>query len=377
MKHIKSILSLFLIALSIGFTIPTINAQTRTITTNTDMTKINPAGLNFQRQRYAVFEIQFPNGKSWSDFELKGSISNFNSKYGSDKLSSRAAEVFRNKAKWDTDYANESAKANWLNTNVTGKPSNWSSMSTFEKEVWLTENTGPYIFFFSTILTYDTHYIYGKNDGNLRVYFAASNYKGASDWDPRQYMEFHIPKVGDRFYNTTISANTPEVTVNTNGTRYFRQFQKYIKDKGLFTNIPSGNYLEYYTSGTSPDTINTELQKYFSINNLYTFQSLNNSSSGQLNSVIVIVCWGDPNESGITNSEKVFRTVMDRQCTPTNKALKWCYILSSSNAFEMTFYVTDNGNITARRVYRAIRPVEWINYDQLNEYVNQQYSTSR
>lgn len=68
MKRIKSILSLFLIALSIGFTIPTINAQTRTITTNTDMTKINPSGLNFQRQRYAVFEIQFPNGKSWSDF---------------------------------------------------------------------------------------------------------------------------------------------------------------------------------------------------------------------------------------------------------------------------------------------------------------------
>lgn len=377
MKRVKSILSLFLIALSIGFTIPTVNAQTRTITTNTDMTKINPSGLNFQRQRYAVFEIQFPNGKSWSDFELKGSISNFNNQYGSDKLSSSAVQIFRNKVKWDTEYANESAKANWLDTNVTGKPSNWSSMSTFEKEVWLTENTGPYIFFFSTILTYDTHYIYGKNDGNLRVYFAATDYKGKSEWDPRQYMEFHIPKVGDRFYNITISANTPEVTVNANGTRYFRQFQKYIKDKGTFTNIASGNYLAYYTSSTSPDTTNTELQKYFSINNLYTFQSLNNSSSGQLNSVIVIVCWGDPNESGITNSEKVFRTVMDRQCTPTNKALKWCYILSSSNAFEMIFIITDNTKITARRVYRAIRPIEWINYDQLNEYVNQQYSTSR
>ena len=376
MKRVKSILSLFLIALSIGFTIPTVNAQTRTITTNTDMTKINPSGLNFQRQRYAVFEIQFPNGKSWSDFELKGSISNFNNQYGSDKVSNLSD--FKNKVLWDKK--SESQKNAWFETNITSKPDGWSSMSVFDKEVWLTENSGPYIFFFSTILTYDTHYLYGKNDGNLRVYFAASNYKGASDWDPRQYMEYHIPKVGDRFYNTTISTNTPEVTVNADGTRYFRQFQKYIEKKEgevNFTNIPSGEYLAYYTSKISPDTANTGLQKYFSINNLYTFQSLNNSSSGQLNSIIVIVCWGDPNESGITNSEKVFRTVMDRQCTPTNKALKWCYILSSSNAFEMTFYVTDNGNITARRVYRAIRPIEWINYDQLNEYVNQQYSTSR
>ena len=143
-----------------------------------------------------------------------------------------------------------------------------------------------------------------------------------------------------------------------------------------FTSISSGSYLSYYTT-TSESSPESAYQKRFSINNLYTFQSANSSTSGQINSAIIIVCWGDPNESGISASEKVFRTVMDRQCTPTNKALKWCYILSSSKAFEMTFYVTDNGNITARRVYRAIRPIEWINYDQLNEYVNQQYSTSR
>lgn len=372
MKRVKSILSLFLIALSIGFTIPTVNAQTRTITTNTDMTKINPSGLNFQRQRYAVFEIQFPNGKSWSDFELKGSISNFNNQYGTDKI--RNLEVFRNKVTWDN--LSESEKNVWLNSNVASKPSDWSSMSVFDKEVWVTENSGPYIFFFSTILTYDTHYIYGKNDGNLRVYFSASDYKGASDWDPRQYMEFHIPKKGDRFYNVVISSNTPEVTVNASGTRYFRQFQKWLGSANTFTTIPSGSYLAYYTDATESDP-NSELQKKFAINNLYTFQSANSSISGQINSVIVIVCWGDPNESGISASEKVFRTVMDRQCTPTNKALKWCYILSSNNAFEMRFVVTENGNITARRIYRAIRPIEWINYDQLNEYVNQQYATSR
>ena len=375
MKRVKSILSLFLIALSIGFTIPTINAQTRTITTNTDMTKINPAGLNFQRQRYAVFEIQFPNGKSWSDFELKGSISNFNSKYGSDKVSNLSnLSDFKNKVLWDKK--SESQKNAWFETNITSKPDGWSSMSVFDKEVWLTESSGSYIFFFSTILTYDTHYLYGKNDGNLKVYFAASNYKGASDWDPRQYMEYHIPKLNDRFYNVVISTNTPEVTVNTNKTRYFRRFQKWLSGTSTFTNISSGSYLGYYTT-TSESSPESAHQKIFSINNLYTFQSANNSTSGQINSVIVIVCWGDPNESGISASEKVFRTVMDRQCTPTNKALKWCYILSSSKAFEMTFCVTDNGNITARRVYRAIRPVEWINYDQLNEYVNQQYSTSR
>lgn len=372
MKRVKSILSLFLIALSIGFTIPTINAQTRTITTNTDMSKINPSGLNFQRQRYAVFEIQFPNGKSWSDFELKGSISNFNNHYGSDKVSNLSD--FKNKVLWDKK--SESQKNAWFETNITSKPDGWSSMSVFDKEVWLTENSGPYIFFFSTILTYDTHYLYGTNDGNLRVYFAASNYKGASDWDPRQYMEYHIPKLNDRFYNVVISANTPEVTVNPNKTRYFRRFQKWLSGTATFTNIPSGNYLGYYTT-TSESSPESAYQKRFSINNLYTFQSANNSNSGQINSAIVIVCWGDPNESGISASEKVFRTVMDRQCTPTNKALKWCYILSSSKAFEMSFYVTDNGNITARRVYRAIRPIEWINYDQLNEYINQQYSTSR
>ena len=233
MKRVKSILSLFLIALSIGFTIPTINAQTRTITTNTDMTKINPAGLNFQRQRYAVFEIQFPNGKSWSDFELKGSISNFNNQYGSDKVSNLSD--FKNKVLWDKK--SESQKNAWFETNITSKPDGWSSMSVFDKEVWLTENSGPYIFFFSTILTYDTHYIYGKNDGNLRVYFAASNYKGASDWDPRQYMEYHIPKLGDRFYNVVISTNTPEVTVNTNKTRYFRRFQKWLSGTPTFTNM--------------------------------------------------------------------------------------------------------------------------------------------
>lgn len=374
MKHVKSILSLFLIALSIGFTIPTVNAQTRTITTNSDMTKVSPAGLNFQRQRYAVFEIQFPNGKSWSDFELKGSISNFNNQYGNDKISN--LEVFKNKVTWDKK--SESEKNTWLNSHVAAnsKPSDWNSMSLLEKEVWVTENSGPYIFFFSTILTYDTHYIYGKNDGNLRVYFSASNYKGASDWDPRQYMEFHIPKKGDRFYNVVISSNTPEVTVNANKTRYFRRFQKWLSTSSTFTTITSGSYLAYYTDATESGT-DTKLQKQFSINNLYTFQSANSSTSGQINSAIIIVCWGDPNESGISDSEKVFRTVMDRQCTPTNKALKWCYILSSSKAFEMTFVVTENGNITARRIYRAIRPIEWINYDQLDEYVNQQYATSR
>ena len=54
-----------------------VGAQTTGLTTSKDYQRINPIELNFQQQKYPVIEIQYPSNSTWTDFELKLSMTNF------------------------------------------------------------------------------------------------------------------------------------------------------------------------------------------------------------------------------------------------------------------------------------------------------------
>lgn len=72
MKKIISIIA------SLFFIISICCAQKLTLTTNANNhANIQPADLNLQAQWYPVFVIDFPVSEGWTDFELKGSVTNF------------------------------------------------------------------------------------------------------------------------------------------------------------------------------------------------------------------------------------------------------------------------------------------------------------
>lgn len=358
-------------------------AQTVTLGTDKSYTRIVPRALNLQPKTYAVFNIQFPGGTTtWSDFELKGSITNFdNDKWFGGSLPA-TYNTYKDKTQWNA--LTNTQRNSWLNNNVSRRPSWWVYSTTNVKEIlkkdaWVQANTGPYIFFFSTMLTYDTHYIHGKNDGNLKVWFTTPKLKSSHVVDGRHWIKFIVPST-----TTTI----------TTGTNMYTDSSTTINFGSCIS--ASGNI-----SSSLPGRLSQTTQKLYSIGNLYTFASYVGSSSsykGPATNAAVIVVYYEPwpvegsaeerallNNASILWSDKVYRYVMTKFCKPTNPKLQWCTIFSNHNGFEQKVAVGsktsgsygESASFILSRVYRSIAPSEWISTDTVQNMDNILNSSSQ
>lgn len=360
-------------------------AQTITLGTDKAYTRIVPSGLNLQPQTYAVFNVQFPGGTTtWSDIELKGSLTNFdNNKWFGSTLPSTYA-TYKDKTQWNA--LTDVQRNTWLNTNVGSayRPEWWVESTTDVKEIlkkdaWVQANSGPYIFFFSTMLTYDTHYIHGKNDGNLKVWFTAPRLKGSSTVDGRHWVKFIVPNTTTTITTSTNMYTDSNTTINFGG---------YITTTGV-------------ASLNLPATLSQATQKFYSIGNLYTFASYVGASAeskGPASNAVVIVVYYDKwptegsaaettllNDATILWSDKVYRYVMTKFCKPTNSKLQWCTIFSNSNGFEQKVAVGaatsgsygESASFILSRVYRPTKPSEWVSTDTAQNMDNILNSSSQ
>ena len=361
---------------TLGFAITAKSDVTRTLVTNSTASYIAPSALNLQPKTYAVFNIQFPGGTTtWSDFELKGSITNFDnekwfdSRFGSGYLPPDY-NTYKDKTQWNA--LTNAQRNSWLNNSVfpTYRPSWWVDSTTNVKEIlkkdaYVQANTGPYIFFFSTMLTYDTHYKYGKNDGAIKVWFTVPSLKGDITVDGRHWIKYFVP--------TTASVPTiSTVMYDSRSTQVM--FEDYIDASGgiVRRKVP---------------TFNEANQKLFSIGNLYSFASYTGATSmykGPATNAVVIVVYYEPwpvegsaeetallNDTSILWSDKVYRYVMTKFCKPTNPKLQWCTIFSNRNGFEQKVAVGskttgsygESSSFIFTRVYRPAKPSEWVSRD--------------
>lgn len=335
-------------------------AQTRGLTTTLDFQRINPIELNFQQQKYPVIEIQMPKGETWTDFELKLSMTNF----------SHLSLVLPDTSGVPDFYTmSESEFATWYAANSSRlvipeeDQAEWNAIpkrdnkeidvpEMMQRHAFIAARSGPLMWFYSSMLPYDTRYILNRNDGKHNVYFTASTADGNTNPEVRHIYKLLIPEAGNTYYCKF--ANGTNNIVMQYGIRY------------------------YYSPTTVPFTIT---QKAFSIGALRVFRqypsvsgstvtAIRNNARGTITgsvfSIVVVVAWGDPMEEGLDYNTKLLRLIMDWYCKPTNPRLAWTYIEANLNMANMVFEENDSdAMVIARRLYRTTRPREWVKFKEI------------
>ena len=336
-------------------------AQTRGLTTTLDFQRINPIELNFQQQKYPVIEIQYPSNSTWTDFELKLSMTNFSHLSLVLPDTSGVPDFYTmSESEFATWYAANSSRlvipeedqAEWNEIpKRDGKTIDVPEM--LQRHAFIAARSGPLMWFYSSMLPYDSRYLINRNDGQHNVYFTASNVDGSKNPDVRTIHKLLVPVAGQTY------------TCNMGFSSY---------------GTPTTRTVDYYTSSTT--TPFTVTQKLFSISALrlwkqypsmsgnkvlYLFNITGGLVSGTTYSAIIVVAWSDPMEPGIDYSTQLQRLIMDWYCKPTNKRLAWTYIESNMNTVNFDFIENDaqTSTIVARRLYRTTRPREWVNNKDL------------